>query len=475
MINQRTAEEEAQFIKMTQTPIGKLISSLALPTIVSMLITSIYNMADTFFVARLGTSATGAVGVVFSLMAIIQAVGFTLGMGCGSLSSRLLGQGKKDEASEIGSTAFFTALLAGLLLTVFGLRYIEPFMHLLGATETIVPYAIDYAKYILYGAPIMCASFVLNNLLRAQGKAVMSMIGIGFGGLLNCVLDPIFIFNFNLGIAGAAIATVLSQLISFSILLYFAVFSGKSIVKISFANMSRSFDIYRRIITTGAPSFFRQSLASAATVVLNNSAAVYGDPAVAAMSVVTRITMFVFSFMLGFGQGFQPVVGYNYGAGKYKRVRESFWFTVKVGTIALGTMAVIGFIFAPQAIGLFRKEDLEVVAIGAFTLRAHCLGLPLIPFYTACNMTFQTTGESGKATVLALARQGLFFIPFVLILSNILGLRGIQISQACADYASCGVAIFFAMKFFKELKIKEESSEGEMDASTYVVDEFAAD
>ena len=473
---QRTVEEENQFIKMTQTPIPKLISSLALPTIVSMMITSIYNMADTFFVARLGTSATGAVGVVFSLMAIIQAVGFTMGMGSGSLSSRLLGQQRKEEASEVGSTAFFTALAAGALVMVFGLIFIEPLMRLLGATETIVPYAMDYAKYILYGAPIMCASFVLNNLLRAQGKAFMSMVGISFGGILNCILDPIFIFNFNLGIAGAAIATVLSQCVSFGILLYFAMFSGQSIIQIKLSNVARGIGVYASIIKTGAPSFFRQSLASAATVVLNSCAAVYGDPAVAAMSVVARITMFVFSIMLGFGQGFQPVVGYNYGARKYKRVREAFWFTVRVGTIALGVVAVICFIFAPQAIGIFRKEDLEVVAIGAFTLRAHCLGLPLIPFYTACNMMFQTTGQSGKATMLALARQGLFFIPFVTVLSRVLGLRGIQISQVCADYASFLVAAVFAILFFKNLKKKElDESEITDEPVEILIDEFATE
>ncbi len=456
---ERTAADEAQYIKMTQTPIPKLIGGLAIPTIIGMLISSIYNMADTYFVAKLGTSATGAVGIVFSLMAIIQAVGFTLGMGSGSLSSRMLGQQRKEDAEEVAATAFCTAVVFGLLLAVFGLLFIDQLMVLLGATETILPYAKAYAQYILYGAPVMCASFVMNNLLRSQGRAVLSMIGIGFGGILNMVLDPIFIFVLDLGIAGAAIATVLSQCVSFSILFYFMFFSKQTTLKIRVQKASRKLSVYALILKTGTPSFFRQALASLASIVLNTNAAFYGDAAVAAMSIVSRLTMFIFSFMIGFGQGFQPVAGYNYGAGKYKRVKEAFWFTVKMGFIVLGSLAVIGFLFAPQLIGLFRKEDAQVIAIGALALRAQCISMPLNPFYTSCNMLFQTTGHSGKASFLAMARQGLFFIPLMLTLPGMLGLLGVQISQACADAASFFVAVFFAIRFFKELNQKEIEQE----------------
>ncbi len=449
--NQTKTASELQFIKMTETPIPKLITSLAIPTIISMLVTSIYNMADTFFVSKLGTSATGAVGIVFSLMAIIQAVGFTLGMGAGSLISRLMGQKKQEEAQEVASTSFFTAILFGLLLTFFGLIFIDPFMDLLGATPTILPFARGYARYILLGASIMSASFVLNNLLRCQGRAIYSMVGIGLGGLLNIALDPIFIFVFDLGISGAAIATLISQCISFSILLFF-VCSAKSDVHVSLRKVSRRPRIYAQIIKTGLPTLARQGLASAANIALNVNAAVYGDAAVAAMSVVGRIFMFIISAIIGFGQGFQPVAGFNYGAKKYGRVREAYWFTVKVGTVFLTVMAILGFFFAPQAMALFRKDDAEVIAIGALCMRAQCIFLPTQPFVVASNMLFQSIGKSWRATFLSAARQGIFFLPAIVLLPMLFELTGVQVAQAAADALTFAVTIPFVILFFKELK-----------------------
>ncbi len=450
-MSQSKTASELQFMKMTETPIPKLITSLAIPTIISMLVTSIYNMADTFFVSKLGTSATGAVGIVFSLMAIIQAVGFTLGMGAGSLISRLMGQKKQEEAQEVASTSFFTAILFGLLLTFFGLVFIDPFMDLLGATDTILPYARGYARYILLGASIMSASFVLNNLLRCQGRAIYSMVGIGLGGVLNIALDPLFIFVLDLGISGAAIATLISQCISFSILLFF-VCSDKSDVHIYLKSVSRRPIIYAQIIKTGLPTLARQGLASAANIALNVNAAVYGDAAVAAMSVVGRIFMFIISAIIGFGQGFQPVAGFNYGAKKYDRVREAYWFTVKVGTVFLTVMAVLGFFLAPQAIAIFRKDDAEVIAIGAFCMRAQCIFLPTQPFVVASNMLFQSIGKSWRATFLSAARQGIFFLPAIILLPMLLELTGVQIAQSAADALTFLVTVPFVISFFRELK-----------------------
>ena len=450
-MSQSKTASELQFMKMTETPIPKLITSLAIPTIISMLVTSIYNMADTFFVSKLGTSATGAVGIVFSLMAIIQAVGFTLGMGAGSLISRLMGQKKQEEAQEVASTSFFTAILFGLLLTFFGLVFIDPFMDLLGATDTILPYARGYARYILLGASIMSASFVLNNLLRCQGRAIYSMVGIGLGGVLNIALDPLFIFVLDLGISGAAIATLISQCISFSILLFF-VCSDKSDDHIHLKSISRRPIIYAQIIKTGLPTLARQGLASAANIALNVNAAVYGDAAVAAMSVVGRIFMFIISAIIGFGQGFQPVVGFNYGAKKYDRVREAYWFTVKVGTVFLTVMAVLGFFLAPQAIAILRKDDAEVIAIGAFCMRAQCIFLPTQPFVVASNMLFQSIGKSWRATFLSAARQGIFFLPAIILLPMLLELTGVQIAQSAADALTFLVTVPFVISFFRELK-----------------------
>ena len=442
---------QAQFLKMTETPIPNLVSRLAVPTIISMLVSSIYNMADTFFVAKLGTSAAGAVGIVFSLMAVIQAIGFGLGMGSGSNISRLLGQQKNKEADIIASTGFFSAITFGLVLTFLGTIFINRLMKNLGATETILPYAKDYAKYILFGAPVMCASFVMNNILRSEGKAALSMVGITFGGILNIILDPVFIFVFKLGISGAAIATLLSQCISFSLLLSCFI-RKKSTTKLHIKNVSKKIGTYLLIIKTGLPSLCRQALASTATIFLNVSASFYGDSAVAAMSIVGRIFMFTMSAMIGLGQGFQPVLGYNYGAKKYDRVREAIFFTGKVGTVVMTSFAVIGFIFAEDIMKVFRKEDLEVIVIGAFAIKMQCLALPTHPMIVVSNMTLQIVGKSWQGTFLSAARQGIFFLPLIIIFSQAMGLTGIQITQPVADVLTAICTVPFMILFFKEIK-----------------------
>lgn len=442
--------EQKQFEKMTKTPIPRLIITLAVPTIISMLVTAFYNMADTFFVAQLGTSATGAVGIVFSLMALIQAVGFTLGMGSGSMISRLLGEQEYVSANKIGSCGFFTAILFGILVTIFGLIFIDPLMYALGATPTILPFARDYARFILMGAPIMSASFVLNNILRSEGKATLSMVGIAFGGILNIILDPIFIFGFHLGISGAAIATLISQCISFLILLCCFLFK-KSVIHLHIKYLTRKGFTYLTIIKTGLPSFFRQGLASVATVALNVAASTHGDPAIAAMSVVGRIFMLVVAVMIGFGQGFMPVVGYNFGAKKYTRVKEAFFFSLKTGVILMAGLSLLGLLFAPNLMNLFRKGDQEVISIGALAIRAQCLALPLFPLCVLSNMTFQVIGRSWKATLLSSYRQGVFFFPLILILPGFMGITGIQLTQPIADVLSFLFCFPFIIPFMREL------------------------
>ena len=446
-------KENAQYIKMMSMPVGRLVLSLAVPTIISMLVTAIYNIGDTFFVSKLGTSASGAVGIVFSLMAIIQAVGFTVGMGSGAQISRLLGAQKTDEANSVAVSGFFAAVAFGTLLAVFGLLFIDDLMRILGATETILPYARDYASYILYAAPVMASSFLLNNILRAEGKAKFAMVGLTIGGLLNLALDPLFIFGFGWGIGGAAIATALSQCVSFSILLSWFL-RGKTITRLRAAGISKDQGIYIRILKNGLPSFCRQTLASIATIALNLSAAMYGDAAVAAMSIVGRLFMFVFAINLGIGQGYMPVVGYNYGAGRFERVKAAFLFTLKVTSVLMTSAAVAGFAVAPSLIRFFIKTDPDVVRIGALALRAMCLAMPLIPLGIVCNMTFQSIGKSWTATVLSLARQGIFFLPLILTLPRFIGLTGVQITQPLADaltFLCCLPLTFF---FFRELDAK---------------------
>ncbi len=450
-------DADPQFTRMTTAPVGGLIASLSVPTVISMLVSAVYNMADTYFVSKLGTSASGAVGIVFSLMAIIQAFGFTLGMGSGTWISRLLGARRTGEAGRVASSGFASALVIGTALAVLGTAFLDPLMHVLGATDTILPYARDYARYILLAAPVMASSFVLNNTLRAEGKARYSMAGIAFGGILNCFLDPLFIFAFRMGIAGAAVATALSQFASLAVLLA-PYLRGKTSAKLGLGGIARSPDVYLKILRNGFPSFCRQGLSSASTIVLNINAAVYGDAAVAAMAIVGKIFLFIFSIIIGVGQGFQPVVGYNYGAQIYDRVREAFHFLLRSGTLLMTAFGVLVFAAAPHLMRFFIARDAEVVAIGTLALRAQCLAMPLLALGVACNMTFQVIGKSWTATFLSVLRQGVFFLPLILVLPRFLGLAGVQITQPLADAFTFLVNIPFAVSFLRRLGRRMDGS-----------------
>ena len=432
---------------MLETPISRLIPSLALPTIVSMLVTSVYNMADTYFVSQLNTSASGAVGVVFSLMAIIQAAGFTVGMGSGSIASRLLGQNKAEEADVFASSGVVSALVLGLIMAVLGHHLRGELMWLLGSTETIYPYALDYAFYITLGAPVMILSFTLNNLLRWQGKANLSVFGLATGGILNIALDPIFIYGFQMGIGGAGAATLLSQCVSLTILSSFFLL-GKSELKVSPARISRSPGIYLAILKQGMPSFFRQGVLSVATMSLNYNAKLFGDAAVAALSIVTKVFMVIQSIVIGFGQGFQPVLGYNYGAGRLDRVKEAVWFSVRTCTVILTVCAAAGFVLAPRIITLFRRDDALVIAIGARAFRWQCLTLPLGAVLVFANMFFQSLGKSWRAVILAVCRQGMY-IPLVFLLTGRFGLAGLERTQAASDLLAFAAAAAVLLHYFR--------------------------
>lgn len=448
-------QQEEQFLKMTQEKVPGLIISLGIPTIISMLVSSIYNMADTYFVSKLGTEASGAVGVVFSLMALIQAVGFTLGMGSGSLISRLLGEQNQQEADRVASSGLFAAAVFGGVLTVLGLVFLNPLMRALGATSTILPYAENYGRFILLGAPVMASSFVLNNVLRSQGMARLAMVGIATGGILNVLLDPLFIFVFGLGTAGAAVATLLSQCVSCGILGSMFL-RNKSVVRLSWKKISSSAYMYLNIIKTGLPSFCRQGLASISTVALNHGAGLYGDYAIAGMSIVSKIFMMLFSVSLGIGQGYQPVAGYNYGAKKYGRVRQAIFFTFSVGVVLMTAFGITMFLLAPVVMEWF-IDDPQVSSFGAKALRWQCCSLPLIPIGVMCNMTFQSIGKSWTATLLSCARQGFFFLPLIFLLPSLFGETGIQMTQACADVLTAILCVPFAVRFLKSLAQKDAS------------------
>ncbi|MBE7015644.1 MAG: MATE family efflux transporter [Ruminococcaceae bacterium] len=441
---------EAQYRKMTEKPVRRLILTLSIPTVISMMVTSVYNIADTYFVSKLGTSASGAVGVVFSLMAIIQAVGFTVGMGSGSIISRMLGEKRDDDAARIASSGLFMGLALGAVITLFGMLKITDLMMIFGATDTILPYAKSYATYIIFGAPVMIGSFILNNILRSQGHAKYAMWGIASGGILNVVLDPVLIFGFDMGMAGAAIATLTSQCVGFVILLY-SFISGKSQTKLSFRKISLNIMDYLGILKAGLPSFSRQGLASISTMFLNRSARIYGDAAVAAMGIVGKIFMIIFSVLIGIGQGAQPVIGYNYGAKNYKRVKKAIVFTWQVGTVLLTVLGAVAFFMSEELVTQFIKGDYKVLEIGKRALMAYSLVLPIMPINMVCNITYQIIGRSWRATLLSCARQGIFFLPLIWTLPKMWGIFGVQIAQPVADVLTALFSIPFGYAFLKEL------------------------
>lgn len=447
--------QEEKYIQMTTTPIPKLICSLAIPTIISMLVTSFYNVADTFFVGKLDTQSTAAVGVVFSIMAIIQAVGFFFGHGSGNYISRKLGSKELEEASAMAANGFYLSLFSGVCIALAGIIFLNPLSVALGSTPTILPYTKRYLQIILLGAPFMTSSLVLNNQLRFQGRASFAMVGIVTGAVLNIALDPILIFKFHMGISGAAVATVTSQFCSF-LLLVFMTRKGGSI-QIRFRNLKVNGYFLKEIFRGGIPSLCRQGLASIAVIFLNHAAGGYGDAAIAGMSIVNRVTMFANSALIGFGQGFQPVCGFNYGAKLYGRVREGFFFCVKYAFIFLIVVSALCGIFAPEIVALFRREDQQVIETGALALRLQCITFPLNAWIVTSNMMLQSIGKALKASLIAAARQGYFFIPFILILSYLLGLLGVQITQAAADVCTFILSVPLSLSVLKEMKLAENT------------------
>ena len=451
----RGMTKEEKYRQMIETPVNRLIPRLAIPTIISMLVTSIYNMADTFFVSQLSTSASGAVGVMFSAMSMIQAIGFTLGMGSGNHISRSLGNRDEERAGVFAATAFYTAAIIGVGILAVGTLFSRQLVFFLGATETIAPYAQDYARYILIGAPFMMTSFVMNNILRSQGNAVFAMVGITVGGILNMILDPLLIFGLDLGISGAAIATMVSQIISFCILLY-QCNARPDCIKIQLSKFRPSGKVYGEILHAGLPSFCRQGLASAAAVILNFAAGPYGDAAIAAMSIVTRFMMFINSSLIGFGQGFQPVCGFNFGAERYDRVLEAFWFCVKVAVIMLTVFGIVSFGISRPIITAFRREDLQVIEIGTLALRLQLLTMPFQAWVIMVNMLTQSIGYGFRASLVAMGRQGLFLIPALLIFPKLFGILGLQMAQPIADMLTFVLATVIVSGILKELRQMKE-------------------
>ncbi len=431
---------------MTETPVAKLIVTLGIPTTISMLITSIYNMADTYFVGGLGESAQGATGILFTLQAIIQAIAFMMGHGSGTFVAKALADRDVKDATRYVSTAFFFGTGLGLILMSAGLIFLRPFMLLLGSTDTILPYAMDYGMWVLLSCPLLIGSLVLNNNLRYEGKAYYAMFGLTTGGLLNILLDYIFVRVIELGVFGAGMATAISQAVSFAILL--VMYQTKAQSRISFRVIAKESAVYFSIMRVGFPSLLRQGLTSISHGILNNLTKPFGDAAIAAISVVNRCSSLVLCVGLGIGQGFQPVASFNYQVGKRRRVKQGLLFTMGLGLVLSTMLSVLFLIFAPGIIALFQKSA-AVITVGTKGLRFAAIGLLFLPLSVPVNMLYQSIREAGVASFLALMRSGLAFIPVLLLLSALLGLDGILLSQPIADVISGLVAIPFMISFLR--------------------------
>ena len=453
--DQRKLEE--RYVMMTQAPVKRLILKMSVPTIISMLVTSVYNMVDSFFVGHLSTEAVAGVGVSFAYMAFINACGFFFGHGSGNYISRALGAKRTENAGRMAATGFLSPVIFGAIAGGLGLLFLNALSRGLGATSEILPYSNDYLRYILIATPLMMSSLTLNNQLRLQGNARFGMIGIASGALLNIALDPLFIFVLDLGVKGASLATAVSQLFGWCLLLWGTSREGN--VHIRLRNFTPTWTYYKEIIGGGLPSLARQALSVVATICLNRMAVHYASPGneasvVAAFAIVTRVMMVCYSVVLGFGQGFQPVCGYNYGARLYGRVKESYAFCVKLSFVILTVMGILGFLFAPEVISWFRSEDPELIRVGSHAMRWQCVAFPCMGLCTMTNMLFQNIGYTGKATLLAMCRQGICFLPAVFIAPYLWGLTGLEAAQAIADALTFLIALPFSIGIYRELSAK---------------------
>ena len=443
-MGKHTQSQELRKNRMLNDPISRVIPQMAIPTIVAFLINSIYSLADTYFVSSLGTNATAAVSVNASLDQLIMMAGSMLAVGANSYIARLLGEGNEKKASQVLSTAFFLAGGLGAALMVVGLLFMTPMVRMLGATPTCEQYSIDYATYVLYAAPFMATSFVMNQCLRSEGSATLSMVGMGFGGILNCVLDPIFIFGLNMGVAGASLATAISKWVSFSILI-FPYLTRRSLLHLSIRNFHCTRDILTKILSVGSSSMFRTGLAVVSAILLNDLAGSISDSVLAGIGVCTKIMMFPFGIILGFGNGFQPVAGFNWGAKRFDRVEESYRYSARVAIFGSALMGLVLALLADRIIVVFAGPDPEMRRIGVICMVSQCIALPIHAWVATVNMLCAGLGNARGALILASARQGTCFIPILHLMAWLLGAYGVATVQAVADFLSLALAIPIAL------------------------------
>ncbi len=456
--NSDILKSEARYRRLTETPVPRLVMSLAVPTIISMSISAIYNIVDSWFVGHISTVATAGVGVAFAYQSLIQATGFFFGHGSGNYMSRALGARDTEGAGKMAATGFISSFLLGLVFMALGLCFMTPLSRLLGATPDVVPYSNAYLKWILIATPFLVSQMTLNNQLRLQGNAMLAMIGIAAGAVLNIFFDWLLIDRLDMGVQGASLATLISQFISWCLLFWATTFEGN--VHIYLRNYAPSADRLREIGAGGLPSLMRQSLSSISAICMNWAAASYaleGQEAstIAAFTVVARVMQTAMAVILGVGQGFQPVCGFNWGAKRYSRVRESYLFTIGMCVVILLVTSSLGWIFAPNIISFFRDEDPQLLSIGTTVLRWQCVAFPLVGLTTPTNMLLQNIRRTGRATLLAMSRHGFAFYPTLFILPAIWGLEGLEATMATADVLTFALALPFAISIIRELSARE--------------------
>lgn len=461
MTDSQLARRDERRNMMLEDSIVKIIPLIAVPMIIAMLIDSIYNITDTYFVSQLGTAATAAVGVNDSLMHLMRSVAMGFGMGASSYISRLLGAKRDEEASRVGTTSFLTALGTLATLAAIAFMFMGPLVTMLGATETVKPYSMDYARWILMAAPFTGGTVVLSQILRAEGSTKMSMIGMVSGCIINIGLDPLFINVFGLGVAGAALATGFSKLISCTVLLM-PFLMKRSLLEIKFKLFTPKKEIYGEIARMGIPTFLRSSMFSLSSIVTNNVAGGFGDSALAAVSVANKCTRLVGSGIMGLGQGFQPIAGYCWGAKKYKRIRQAFWTCSAMGAAAGVILGTIMAFSATNLVSVFASSnDAQIVKIGSFMIITQCITMVPHVWGMIANGLYQALGRSVGAAVLGLSRQMICLIPSVVILSSLFGVYGLASAQATADILTVIIAFPMVIHLFRKIKIKEEEQRNE--------------
>ena len=444
--------QDAKYQEMVESPLEPLIIRMSIPSIVSLLITSIYNLADTYFVGKLGTSATGAVGIVYPLMTLILALGLMFGKGTGTLMGRQLGRRDVESARRTAAQGVvYVTVLVSVLMAV-GLLCIHPLVSLLGATESMREYAVVYARFILLTMPFKAAGTALSCILRFQGFSKRSMYGLGSGAVLNIFLDPLLMFGFGMGFAGAGAATMIGEMVSCMVLLWQC--NRRDCIPISLRYFSLYWKGLWEIFSGGFSSLLKNGLSSLASVLLNRAAKPYGDAAIAAFIVVNRLVHMCQQIYFGIGEGYQTVCSYNYGARRYRRVKAGFWFCIKLGA-ALLAVILVAFLFPEQIISLFRRDDPAVIQYGSVILRAQMATLSLLPVCSTGFVMLQGIGKNRDAAIVGSGRQGLFLVPLILLLPRFFGLAGLIAVQPCSDVLSTILGIVILRPNLKQLDEEE--------------------